>query len=355
MKIIAFYLPQFHEIAENNQWWGNGFTDWTNVKKAKSLFRNHYQPNEPLNDNYYNLLEIQTMQWQAKTAKQYGIYGFCYYHYWFKGKKLLEKPLDQMLLDPNIDIPFCLSWANEPWTRAWDGKNDEILMSQDYGNEEDWKAHFEYLLPFFLDKRYIYEQEKPVFLIYMTSNIPYVDQMIAFWDTLATQAGLKGIYIVETLNGFQTKSYVADSKAVVEFEPTYTFNVKASLIERIFNKTLSILCGVNIRHYNLYWKMILKRVPKTIDRQVIPGAFVNWDNSPRKGKKGFVFLGGSAKKFEKYLLLQIKRAKSLYKSNFIFINAWNEWAEGAYLEPDKRYKYQMLEAVKSALNNSDHK
>ncbi|MDP3588872.1 MAG: glycoside hydrolase family 99-like domain-containing protein [Sulfuricurvum sp.] len=354
MKIIAFYLPQFHEIEENNQWWGKGFTDWTNVKKAKPLFPKHHQPNEPLNDNYYNLLDNKTMQWQANIAQQYGVYGFCYYHYWFKGKKLLEKPLDKMLLDPEITIPFCFSWANEPWTRAWDGQDEDILMYQDYGDINDWKAHFDYLLPFFLDKRYMYEQGKPIFLIYRTSNIPQLDQMLALWDMLAKQAGLKGIYLVETLSSFQNKPYATHSNAVVEFEPNFTAHDKLSFIDKVFVKLIPMVTGVSIQRYDLYWKFILNRIPTIVsNRQTIPGAFINWDNTPRKGKKGLVFLGASPKKFEKYLSLQLKRAKSVYKSSFVFINAWNEWAEGSYLEPDKKYQYQMLEALQSALAKSE--
>ena len=150
-KVIAFYLPQFHAIPENDEWWGKGFTEWVNTKKAKPLFEGHQQPKTPLNDNYYCLLDAETQEWQAELAEKYGVYGFCYYHYWFNGKMLLEKPMENMLNNKNIKLPFCISWANEPWARTWDGKNKEVLMSQVYGEEKEWKEHFEFHAKCFLD------------------------------------------------------------------------------------------------------------------------------------------------------------------------------------------------------------
>ena len=181
-KIIAFYLPQYHAIPENDQWWGKGFTEWTNVKKAKPLFEGHDQPRIPLNHNYYNLLDDNTKIWQANLAKKYGVYGFCYYHYWFKGgKKLLEKPAEQMLSNKSIDLPFCFCWANENWTRNWDGGNREIMVEQDYGNKDDWECHFQYLLQFFKDKRYITVDGKPLFIIYKPDLIIDIYEMVKYF------------------------------------------------------------------------------------------------------------------------------------------------------------------------------
>ena len=177
MKIIAFYLPQFHNIPENDEWWGNGFTEWTNVKKAKPIFEGHQQPKVPLNNNYYNLLDDNVKVWQADLAKKYGVYGFCYYHYWFNGKMLLEKPMEQMLENKEVDIPFCISWANEPWTKAWVGDEKKMLIAQEYGQEEEWKEHFMYLLPFFKDERYIKKDGKPFFIFYRPDIvITHIDQ-----------------------------------------------------------------------------------------------------------------------------------------------------------------------------------
>lgn len=360
MKIIAFYLPQFHQIPENDKWWGEGFTEWTNVRKAKPLFKGHYQPREPLKDNYYNILNIEVQKWQAEIAKKYGIYGFCYYHYWFNGKLLLEKPLEQILNSEKPNFPFCLSWANEPWTRRWDGREKDILMPQSYGDKEDWGNHFKYLLKFFLDKRYITIDGKPIFIIYRTSNISNCDQIMEYWERRSIENGLKGIYFIETLNSFQDIPYCKKSKGVIEFEPLYTtshdlsfyFRAKRKL-RRILNKlSRNKYFYLSILDYNYVWLRILNRKHNIKnDKQVFPGAFVDWDNIPRRGEKGIMFKGVCPDKFEKYLSKQIKRAKEIYNCDFIFLNAWNEWAEGAYLEPDKKYGYKYLRAVKNALDS----
>ena len=191
MKIIAFYLPQFHNIPENDEWWGDGFTEWTNVKKAKPLYEGHMQPRVPLGGNYYNLLDDNVKIWQADLAKKYGVYGFCYYHYWFNGKMLLEKPMEQMLANKEVDIPFCICWANEPWTKAWVGDERKLLIAQEYGQEEEWKQHFMYLLPFFKDERYITKNGKPLFVFYRPDIVPCMKEMIETWDKLAKENAFK--------------------------------------------------------------------------------------------------------------------------------------------------------------------
>ena len=165
MKIIAFYLPQFHSFPENDEWWGKGFTEWTNVKRAKPSFKGHYQPRIPLNKNYYNLTDVNALKWQADIAKKYGVYGFCYYHYWFDGHMLMEKPMEIMLQNKEVDLPFCICWANENWTKAWAQHSRKVLIAQTYGDKKDWEKHFYYLLPFFKDKRYIYKDGMPIFVI----------------------------------------------------------------------------------------------------------------------------------------------------------------------------------------------
>ena len=181
MKVLALYLPQYHCFKENDEWWGKGFTEWTNTKKAKPLYRNHYQPKEPLNDNYYDLSNVDVMINQAKLAKKYGVSGFVYYHYWFNGKKLMEKPLELMRKNKGVDMNYCLSWANEPWTRSWDGKAKEILIDQCYGDKSDWTKHYNYLSNFFSDDRYIKIDNKPVLFIYRINSIENHDEMISLW------------------------------------------------------------------------------------------------------------------------------------------------------------------------------
>ncbi|MGM0876125.1 MAG: glycosyltransferase WbsX family protein [Bacillota bacterium] len=345
MKIIAYYLPQFHPIPENDRWWGKGFTEWTNTSKAKTIFSGHYQPRKPYLNYYYDLTDPSARKWQAEIARKYGIYGFCYYHYWFKGKRLLERPFNEVLETGEPDFPFCLSWANEAWTRVWDGGKNHVLMPQAYGNKKDWKEHFDYLLNAFLDKRYIRINNKPIFLIYRPESIDYCEEMLSYWNQLASKAGLDGIYFIRTLNGFWHREQKGFN-ACVEFEPMYT-------LRHDFPENPSLLDHrpYPLIDYDYVWSRIINRRPYTkYKNPVIPGAFVDWDNSPRLGKNALIFKGVSPDKFGKYLRLQIQRMKTVYNSEFLFINAWNEWAEGTYLEPDQRYGFRYLEEVKNALD-----
>lgn len=353
MKLIAFYLPQFHAIPENDEWWGKGFTEWTNTKKAQPLFRGHYQPREPLNDNYYDLSDASVMVWQADLAKQFGIYGFCYYHYWFNGKKLLEKPLENMLTNKNVDIPFCLSWANEPWTRRWDGQDKEVLMPQSYGSEADWQNHFTYLSQFFKDKRYILINNRPVFVIYRSKGIDNADAMFECWDQWARNIGFEGLFIIEMLNSYQKEPYLRDSRAVLEFEPMYTLTHHYPKFMKILDivRNTIFFKRINIKKFKNVWKQIIRKELRFFNgRTTIPGAFMDWDNTPRMQNKGFALRGARPEKFKDYFQLQLKKAVTDYKSEFLFFNAWNEWAEGASLEPDKKYEYRYLEAVKTSLD-----
>ncbi|MBU5455562.1 glycosyltransferase WbsX family protein [Caproiciproducens sp. MSJ-32] len=356
MKVIAFYLPQFHEIEENNKWWGKGFTEWTNTKKSIQLFKGHYQPREPLNDFYYNLLDPKTREWQAELAKKYGIYGFCYYHYWFKGKKLLEKPAEEILKLKSPKLPFCFSWANEPWTRAWDGREKEVLMPQDYGDKNDWVEHFNYLLPFFKDERYIKIDNKPMFLIYRSASIPCCDEMIELWNDFAVKNGFNGIYFIKTLNSFEIDTKNKNFNAQVEFEPMFTLVHDYGVSKKIIRKMKSLLRNsinfknylfLNIEDYDYVWQRIIKR-KRNYQLTTYLGAFVDWDNSPRKGTKATIFKGSNPEKFKNYFKEQVKKSKQ-NGTEFLFINAWNEWAEGTYLEPDKKYGFAYLEAIKEVL------
>lgn len=350
-KIIAFYLPQFHEIPENNEWWGKGFTEWTNTKRAKPLFIGHYQPKEPLNDNYYSLLDVETCKWQAKTAKENGVYGFCYYHYWFNGKKLLEKPLEILLKHPEIDMPFCISWANETWSRTWSGKEREILIRQQYGGEEDWENHLQYLLPFFRDKRYIRKEERPVFILYKSGEIPDVSEMIKYWNRRLQQMNMPPLLIIETLSGAQKSKKCQETQACLEFEPMYTirnhmfwYKYKREIIQRLKLWKVGIFIKLD---YGRICKKIVQR-----DSGHYYGLFPSWDNTPRMGKRAMIITGSSPEKFEYYLREQY--LKSIKESHeFLFINAWNEWAEGACLEPDKKYGMGYLEAIKKIVSGKN--
>lgn len=362
MKTVAFYLPQFHAIPENDEWWGEGFTEWTNVKAAKPQYKGHVQPEIPLNKNYYNLLDAETQVWQARLASNYGIDAFCYYHYWFEGKLLLEKPMENMLANPEVDIPFCVCWANETWARTWDGQETSVLIKQNYNESKDaWKRHFEYLLPFFKDKRYLKDQGRPILLIYKPYLITNCKEILAYWRELARENGFTDLYL-----GYQyPESFNYDMDDVgfdfgVEFEPLFTVHEMNKKSRSITGKLIRALKNPgwamgrirnklfrepNLVDYDKVWNTILNRVPKKAN--VMPGAFPAWDNSPRKGNRSTAYVGATPAKFEKYFSEQVRRAEEIYHSNYIFINAWNEWGEGAHLEPDEKNGYGYLEAVKN--------
>jgi len=353
-KIVAFYLPQFHSIPENDEWWGLGFTEWVNLKRAEPVFPGHRQPRVPLHGNYYNLLDPAVWKWQEALAREHGIDAFCYYHYWFKGKKLLEKPVEGILADNSLSLPFCLSWANEAWTRAWNGKTGVVLMSQDYGGADDWKRHYKYLRAFFLDQRYLKVDGKPVFLIYRSADIRVFDEMLAIWDRLARDDGFPGLYIVETLNGIQMAPCSDRSDAVLEFEPMYTMRTQlppfyrirlwiAKFLSLVFHGEMKTWTRLRQVPYGAIWSRIVRRKRAYLGKRRIRGAFVDWDNSPRRGASGTIFSGGSPEVFSCHLSKLYSQESG--KGGFIFINAWNEWAEGAYLEPDSHYGLGYLEAV----------
>lgn len=372
MKIIAFYLPQFHNIPENDEWWGDGFTEWVNVKKAKALFDGHAQPRVPLNNNYYNLLDDNIKIWQVDLAKKYGIYGFAYYHYWFNGKMLLEQPMEQMLANRKVDIPFCISWANEPWTKAWTGNERKVLIAQKYGKKEEWIEHFNYLKKFFHDERYIKIDNKPLFIIYRPEVISCLNDMLDCWELEASKCGFRGMKYAYQTNEFNYFSDRDDSRFSydIEFQPNlavHMMNEKEYVVLRKIKRTVSRFLekctGIDITRwgtdisnkmmnynridYSKVWDVIIHTKAKS--EKSIPGAFVGWDNTPRYGKRASVYVGDTPEKFRKYMSEQIKNAKKNYSTEYMFIYAWNEWAEGGYLEPDERYGYRNLEAIRAAL------
>lgn len=354
VDIVAMYLPQFYETEENNKWWGKGFTDWVSAKNAKALFDNHYQPHIPLNNNYYNLLEKQTLVQQQKMMKKYGIYGMCFYHYWFKdGKKILEKPAENLLEWKDIDMPFCFSWANESWARSWSNIEEKnvwtplnenkhemennpsgILLEQDYGEESEWIEHFFYLNSFFQDERYIKIENKPLFLIYKPNLLYCFSEMKKVWNKLAKENGFDGVYFV-ACNDLESRGY----EKILLQEPQY------SLQEGACNPYDS---GKNVRVYYEYekiWKEIISR--KIPNQNISYGGFVGYDDTPRRGRGGTVIDNASPEIFNKYLKKLLKKNNQI-GNRYVFINAWNEWGEGMHLEPDKVNKYGFLEAVKDA-------
>lgn len=379
VKLVALYFPQLHPIPENDQWWGKGFTDWVNVKKAQPLFPGHYQPRIPKNNNYYDQSQEETIRQQVKLAQEYGIYGFCHYHYWFDGKQLLETPTNIFLKNKDLDIKFCLAWANETWSRRWDGQDHDILQLQTHPPDvERWALHFDYLIQAWTDERAIKIDGKPIFLIYRPQKIHAIGKMFDYWQTRVKEYGLKGIFFI-AINQYQLpkKTILQHFDGVMLFQPFFTaFNLKSENLFIVKRALLKIYKHLPLKlkdllialqpkikdksnsttfyNYDEIWKNIIAS-EITSKLPVFEGAFVDWDNTARYGNKATIFEGATPEKFEYWLKnLVSKVSKKNENEQLIFINAWNEWAESAYLEPDERYGLKYLESLKKSLENSEN-
>lgn len=355
MKVMAMYLPQYHSFPENDSWWGKGYTEWTAVKRAVPLFRGHVQPRVPLDGRYYDLVKdgVATWRWQADLAAEYGVYGFSVYQYYFTGKKLMEQPLEILLGHPGINIRYCICWANESWTRAWYDLKEEILMKQEYGGEKEWGEHFDYLMKFFSDPRYIRIDNKPVLQIYRTADIGCLEQMAAFFNERAKQAGFDGVFLIggNTAGEIEKRQGILDG--YYDFEPGYTLkhDMKKRYVIDYDVKTgmrhaLNSLLGRNI----LERRIPISRIYEAIEQRKYadneyPGLLARWDNTPRRSYKGLVYTGASAEKFGA-ALKKLAGVVNGRKNDLVFINAWNEWGEGAMLEPDTAEKYVYLEEIR---------
>ncbi len=349
IRPIAIYLPQFHPVPENDEWWGKGFTEWTNVTKARPLFKGHYQPRLPADFGFYDLRVIDTLIEQAAMASAYGIYGFSFYHYWFHGKRLLHEPVDLILKSKQPDFPFLLFWANESWSRRWLGDEKEVLIGQHYSTEDD-RAHAEWLCQnVFSDSRYIKVNGKPVFVVYRPFNLPDVPQFIATFREVAEKHGFPGVYLVGCNAHSSSQLHLFDN--ILHFEPQLGILKDAFHDDWKWSRYTSNWFNFGVRDGKLklydYNKVKKQLMNRTLKRKFIPCPFVGWDNSARRGEKGVVMLNQNAKMFGESL----KWAKNAVQQfpeqeQMVFINAWNEWAEGNHLEPCLNYGHQYLEQVK---------
>jgi lipopolysaccharide biosynthesis protein/SAM-dependent methyltransferase len=352
IKAIAFYLPQFHQIPENDKWWGEGFTEWTNTKKAKPLFEGHYQPREPHGDiGYYDLSDIEVLKKQAALARQHGIYGFCFYHYYFHGKRLLEKPVDMLLERPEIDINFCLCWANESWTKKWDGAEDDILIAQEHSEEDDINF-IKDLIRYLKDPRYIKSDGKPVVLIYRPLLLPDPKATFARWRDYCRRNGIGEIAIWAVRGCFYQETGMGLEDAV-EAEVEFPAHLTAS--HEWMSPALLKRCRLKapIANYKALVKSAIAgdTVTDTLLHPIYRMAVLGWDNTARRNEMGHVFYGFSTHLYYKWLrhIMESTRRRFSPEDRFVFINAWNEWAEGAYLEPDEKYGYASINTTARAL------
>lgn len=360
-RLWAFYLPQFHCIPENDKWWGKGFTEWTNVRKAKPLFLGHHQPVEPGELGYYDLMkQPEIRERQAELAREYGIEGFIYWHYWFGGgKMLLEKPFAEVLQSGKPDFPFALAWANESWRGFWHGLDNEraVLIEQTYPGDEDVVAHFNYVLPAFKDKRYLRVEGKPVFFVYHPEQCPNMARFLQLWRKLAEDNGLPRIYFVAircnvygeigTYTGWASaKGYGFDAVDFInQFGGVSVETFKVRLLRKLLRNRWITKCpdisSWDIRRMLCDWDG---------HNDVISNVNAGWDHTPRTGINGRVQIDFTPEKFGAALSTMIERvSKKPFDKRIITIKSWNEWAEGNILEPDKRWGRRTLEAVRSAI------
>lgn len=353
IRALAFYLPQFHPIPENDEWWGKGFTEWTNVGKAKPLFPGHYQPHVPADLGYYDLRVPETREAQAQMAREYGLEGFVYWHYWFgNGKRLLERPFNEVLSSGTPDFPFALAWANQSWKGFWFGAdgNRNTLIEQTYPGELDETNHFYTVLPAFNDKRYITCEENPIFFIYQPKEHPDIKRFLKLWRELARENGLKGIYFIAMASGLYSKKeaepiyneYMEDGFDAVNIINAYS-SPDTSFKDRFIHNLIYHLKKLDIRKYGYeQFKCDLD------DREnVFPSILPNWDHTPRTGKSGIMLYGSTPDAFRECLHKKVEIIKKKpYDKRFLLIKSWNEWAEGNYLEPDLKYGKRYLEALR---------
>jgi lipopolysaccharide biosynthesis protein len=353
VRAIAFHLPQFHPIPENDEWWGKGFTEWTNVVRARPLFQGHYQPHLPADLGFYDLRLSEAREAQAELARTYGISGFCYYHYWFQGRRLLGRPVDEILGSSRPDFPFCLCWANESWTRGWLGQERDVLISQTYDPYDDLQ-HCRWLAKAFADHRYLRVKRRAVFLIYRPGHLPEPKRLTDALRDACIKNGDENPYLIGVDAHAPGRDFRSDG-----FDTTLGFEPQLGALPSAFYDAFSrrrmlrnLRLGVMSGRLKLYDYTEARDRILTLERPfpTVPCVFVSWDNSPRRGEKGVIIVNASPQAFGRALETSVSklRARSDGES-LLFINAWNEWAEGNHLEPCQKWGRGYLEATRRAL------
>ncbi|WP_368168888.1 MULTISPECIES: glycosyltransferase WbsX family protein [unclassified Aeromonas] len=364
-KVFPFYFPQFYATPENDLWWGEGFTDWQLVENAKAVSTKQRQPRIPYGTDFYDQSIVMTLSEQAALAKRYGISGFNFYHYWFDGKLILEKPAENLLENKDIDIEYFFTWANETWTRQWVGKPKDILIKQQHiVDTELWKAHYQYLNQHFQDIRYLKVSNKPVFCIYRPELINNLDKFMSFFNDEAIKSGFDGVHFIalRAYDVINAENLYKNFSAIVNFQPRYAINKylkKNGVVKNVLGKiarrlpeSMQLNIATMLKNktysefsYDSYLDTLKVRSDLNfLDKPVYQVAFPDWDNAPRYNERATFFYNVKLEKFVEALEI-IKSQLNEYDEKIVFINAWNEWSEGAYLEPDTVNGHKYLEAV----------
>ena len=350
-RVIAMYLPQYHPIPENDGMWGKGFTEWRTVTKAKPLYPGHYQPKLPSDLGFYDLRLPEVREAQAQLARDYGVEGFCYYHYWFGGKRLLERPFNDVLASGKPDFPFCLCWANESWSGVWVGKPNEIIMEQTYPGPDEHAAHFRALLPAFRDPRYMRLDDKPIFFIYRPMKVPDLKAFIAQWRELARVAGLPGIYFIGVNHRTQLwepGEHSFDANVAHRLPDTRPWVSRRDPLRWLRFRMQKARKWPTI--YNYAEALRDPVYDKTSTGEWFPTVYPNWDTSARHGSRGLVMHGATPELFREQLRKAVELvAARAPEHQIVMLKSWNEWAEGNYVEPDQRYGRGFLEAVQAVI------
>jgi lipopolysaccharide biosynthesis protein len=357
VRALAFYLPQYHPTAENDAWWGTGFTEWRNVSQARPLFRGHHQPHVPADLGFYDLRLPETRAAQAQLARDHGITGFCYYHYWFAGRRVLDRPFREVLASGEPDFPFCLCWANEDWTRAWDGRSGERLLLQEYSEDDD-RRHIRSLLAAFADRRYLRVDGKPLFLVYRANRLPDANRTTDVWREEAAAGGIGDLYLCRVDADDNRGDPIAlGFDAGVDFQPAFA-RLGQPLRRRLPVRAIRRLHGSRspyrkhrIFDYRAVVDDMLARDPVPYRR--FPCVTPGWDNTPRRERNGVVLRESSPAEYERWLRAVVEEFEPFGPDeNLVFLNAWNEWAEGNHLEPCRRWGRGYLEATARVLGSS---
>lgn len=350
-RAIAFYLPQFHPIPENDEWWGKGFTEWTNTVRARPLFRGHYQPHLPAELGFYDLRVPEVRQAQAELARAHGIEAFCYYHYWFAGERLLSRPFEEVVSTGKPDFPFCLCWANQTWTGVWHGEPNRILARQTYPGVEDYKRHFAAVLPAFLDKRYLRVDGKPLFLVFMPNELPDPKQFTDVWRQLADRAGLPGVFLVgvkHVVHNWEPSDDGFDGSTTSRLPARRGWVSKRRPVAWIRNEWGKVRRLPTIYRYADVARELL--YTRGSPDEHFPCVIPNWDNTPRSGYRGLVLHGATPELFRSHLRAAVSLAqRARPEHRLLFVKSWNEWAEGNHLEPDVRFGRGYLEVMRDEL------